>query len=148
MRGPWLYSAHTKGQRTSQNAVPCWRGPWRCLLLVPSLPVVSPAILVWAVTCDFQQCGISTSVDSDEPVQPPFKLRISKCCSVSSSTIIKYTNDKQRLWSDWAYVQADLRLSWSHIPHCWKSHALAHFIGSDKQTFWAQTYKYFLSDPF
>ena len=27
------------------------------------------------MTCDFQQCGISTSVDSDEPVQHPFKLR-------------------------------------------------------------------------
>ena len=26
-------------------------------------------------TCDFQQCGILTSVDSAEPVQPPFKLR-------------------------------------------------------------------------
>ena len=24
------------------------------------------------------------------------------------------------------YAQADLRLCWSHIPHCWKSHALAH----------------------
>ena len=30
------------------------------------------------VTCDFQQCGNLTSVDSDEPVQPPFKLRNSK----------------------------------------------------------------------
>ena len=29
-------------------------------------------------SCDFQQCGILTSVDSDEPVQPPFKLRNSK----------------------------------------------------------------------
>ena len=27
---------------------------------------------------DFQQCGILTSVDSDEPVQPPLKLRNSK----------------------------------------------------------------------
>ena len=27
---------------------------------------------------DFQQCGILTSVDSDEPVQPLFKLRNSK----------------------------------------------------------------------
>ena len=26
------------------------------------------------------------------------------------------------------YAQADLRLCWSHIPHCWKSHALAHMI--------------------
>ena len=29
-------------------------------------------------TCDFQQCGILTSVDSDEPVQPPFEPRNSK----------------------------------------------------------------------
>ena len=28
---------------------------------------------------DFQQCGILTSVDSDEPVQPSYKLRNSKC---------------------------------------------------------------------
>ena len=31
-----------------------------------------------AETCDFQQCGILTSVDSDEPVQSPVKLRHSK----------------------------------------------------------------------
>ena len=30
------------------------------------------------MTCDFQQCGVFTSVDSGEPVQPPFKLRNSK----------------------------------------------------------------------
>ena len=35
-----------------------------------------------------QQCGISTSVDSDELVQPPFMLRNAKCCSVSSLTHI------------------------------------------------------------
>ena len=32
----------------------------------------------WAAACDFHQCGILTSVDSDEPVQPPFKHRTSK----------------------------------------------------------------------
>ena len=47
----------------------------------------------WAVTCDFQQCGILTSVDSDKPVQPPVKLRNSKLCSVSSLTLIKYSSD-------------------------------------------------------
>ena len=26
------------------------------------------------------------------------------------------------------YAQADLRLCWSHIPHCWKSHTLAHVV--------------------
>ena len=38
----------------------------------------------WAVACDFQQCGILTCVDSDEPLQPPFKLKNSKWCLVSS----------------------------------------------------------------
>ena len=44
---------------------------------------------ILAVACDFQQCGILTSVDSYEPVQPPVKLRISKWCSVSSLTVIE-----------------------------------------------------------
>ena len=26
------------------------------------------------------------------------------------------------------YVQADLRLCWSHTPHCWKSHVTAHMV--------------------
>ena len=43
------------------------------------------------LTMDFKQCGILTSVDSDEPLQPPFKLRNSKWCSVSSLTIIEYS---------------------------------------------------------
>ena len=38
-----------------------------------------------------------TSVDSDEPVLPPLKLRISKRCSVSSLTLIEYSSDEQRL---------------------------------------------------
>ena len=33
-------------------------------------------------------CGILTSVDSDEPVQPLVKLRNSKVCSVCSFTVI------------------------------------------------------------
>ena len=73
----------------------------------------------------FQQCGILTSRDSDEPVQPPVKLRNAKWCSVSSLTVVEYSSDLQRLWSDCAYAQAGLRHCWSHIPHCWKSHALA-----------------------
>ena len=38
------------------------------------------SIRIQAVACDFKQYGILTSVDSDEPVQPPFKLRDSKRC--------------------------------------------------------------------
>ena len=47
----------------------------------------------WAATCDFQRCGILTSVDSDEAVQPPSMLRNSKWCSVSSLTLIEYSSD-------------------------------------------------------
>ena len=36
-------------------------------------------VIISAVTCDFQQGGILTSVDSDGPVQPPSKIRNSKC---------------------------------------------------------------------
>ena len=82
-------------------------------------------IFIWAVTCDFQQCGILTCVDSDKPVQPPFKLRNSKWCSVSSFTVIEYLSNKRRLWSVCAYAQAGLSLCWLHIPHCWKSHFTA-----------------------
>ena len=82
--------------------------------------------MIWAATWDFQQFEIFISVDSDEPLQPPFKLRNSKWCSVSSLTLIEYSSDEQRLWSDCAYAQADLRLCWSHMTHCWKPHALAH----------------------
>ena len=80
-----------------------------------------------SVTRDFQQCGILTGVDSDEPVQLLLKLRNSKWCSVSSLTLIEFLSDYQRLLSDCAYVQAGLSLCWSHIPHCWRSHATAHF---------------------
>ena len=47
----------------------------------------------WAAACDFQPYGISTSVESEEPVQPPFKLRNSKWCSVSSLTVKEYLSD-------------------------------------------------------
>ena len=53
------------------------------------------------------------------------QLRNLKWCSVSSLTFIEYSSDQQRLWSDWAYAQADLRPCWSHIPHCWKSRVTA-----------------------
>ena len=46
-----------------------------------------------ATICDFQQCGILTSIDSDEPVESPFKLRDSKWCLVSSLKIIEHSSD-------------------------------------------------------
>ena len=84
--------------------------------------------IIWAATCNFQQCGILTWIDSDDPVQPPVKLRNSKSCSVRSLTFIEFSCDKQRLWSDCAYAQAGLSHCWSHIPNCWKCHVAVHFV--------------------
>ena len=81
---------------------------------------------IWAVTCDYQQCGILTSVDSDEPVHPTVKLNNTKWSLVSRWTVLEYLRDLQWLWSDCAYAQAGLSLCWSHIPHCWKSQVTAH----------------------
>ena len=58
-----------------------------CLLLYKSKVTI---ILVAAL--DFRQFDILTCVDSDEPLQPHFKLRNSKWSSVSSLTIIKYSS--------------------------------------------------------
>ena len=52
---------------------------------------VKKGVKIRAVTCDFQQCGILTRVDSDKPLKTPLKLRNTKRCSVSSLTIIEYT---------------------------------------------------------
>ena len=46
-----------------------------------------------AATCDFKQCGILTSVHSDEPVQSPLKLSNSKWRSVSDLRFIEYSSD-------------------------------------------------------
>ena len=77
------------------------------------------------MACDFQQCGILTSVDSDESVQSPFKLRNSKLCSTSSLShkiFKRLAHALIRL----RYAQAGLSLCWSYMPHCWKSHVVAH----------------------
>ena len=68
----------------------------------------SGQFIIGAVTCDFQQCGILTSVDSDEPVLPPFKRRNSKWCSVRSLTLIGYIQATSK-GSDQTAL-ADLRL--------------------------------------
>ena len=61
------------------------------------------------MTCDFQQGGTLTSVDSDEPMQPALKPRHSIWCSVSSLTLIEYLFKRQakalirlRICADWS----------------------------------------------
>ena len=101
---------------------------------------------IWAVKFDFQQCGILTSVGSDEPVQPPFKPRNLKWGPVSSLTVIEYLSDQQRFWSVCAYAQASLSLCWTHIPNWWKSHATAHFrFDNARFSIWLNSFSFFIT---
>ena len=63
---------------SSHNAVATGICKASILLLLSSYIDCCSSQYSRAVTCDFQQCGILTCVDSIEPVQPPFKLRFSK----------------------------------------------------------------------
>ena len=77
----------------------------------------------WAAQCDFQQCGIMTCVESEEPVQPPVMLRSSKCCSASS-----LTQATSKVSDQTAHMR---RLAWAfagHKPHYWKFHVAAQFF--------------------
>ena len=42
--------------------------------LIAYTSIGCPSVVIIAVTCDLQQCGIFTGVDSDEPVQPLLSL--------------------------------------------------------------------------
>ena len=66
----------------------------KCSLSLTMRQVQKFHVLVYdgATTRDFQQFGIMTSVDSDEPVQSPVRLRNSKLRSFSSFTVIEYSS--------------------------------------------------------
>ena len=64
--------------------------PWKAIILNWPLYTLS---IIWASAWDFQQYDILICVDSDEPLQPHFKPRNSKWCSVSSLTLIEYSSD-------------------------------------------------------
>ena len=82
------YSSTFKGKLNFQ-------GLFKTVLYIEVLfKPVQTLYYIGAATCDFQQCGILASVDSDEPVQPPLKLRNYKCRSVSSLTVIEYSSNK------------------------------------------------------
>ena len=94
------------------------------------------------MTCDFQQCCILICIDSDEPVQPLCKLRNSKRCSVSSLTLIEYSSDSQRLWSDCAYTHTQCKqqqtMNYKHNNHCLRTDSSLGHWGLVKKNY-AQT---------
>ena len=72
-------------------AIICQYLPFETYLPCQEIPVNSTGKYRW---CNFPP---NLGVDSDEPAQPLFKLRKSKCCLVSSLTVIVYSSYKQRL---------------------------------------------------
>ena len=97
----WLAHIHSMLSQDMALLLSCRsEGRWQCLCLQLRIKerlsfltasFTNDVFYIWAATCDFQQCGILTSVHSDEPVQPLFKFRNSKWCSVSSLTLVEYS---------------------------------------------------------
>ena len=76
-------------------------------------------ISIWAATWQNQQSECAPSEDSDQPGQPPSLIRVFDA-RMKKAWVLSYTlNAQQRLWSDLADTQADLRLRWAHT----------HFVG-------------------
>ena len=100
---------------------PSHHSAFKCLN--PILPEDRTIKTIWDMTCDFQQCGILTSVDSHEPVQP-----LKTPNDVQS---IAYICNSHRIFKRLAKALTRLRVcaGWSEaliVAQCWKSHALAH----------------------
>ena len=106
--GVWQPSTHQQNDiwMSFRWWVDC--GRFRCLLGkaitkhdkdIEFIALIYPHCMImankWAVTCDFQQCVILTSVGSNKHVQPPFKLTHSKWCSVGRLRAIEYSSSDQ-----------------------------------------------------
>ena len=73
---------------------------------------------MWAATWQNQQ---------SDKVHPPSLIRVF-AVRMKKSWVLSYSlSAQQRLWSDWADAEADLRLWWAQSL-CWFCHVAAHFI--------------------
>ena len=81
---------------------------------------VSPKLAFkWAASWQNKQCGCTPSEDSDQPEHPPSLIKVF-AVRMKKAWVLSYPlSAQQRLWSDWAYAQADLSLRWAHT----------HFLG-------------------
>ena len=67
------------------------------------------------------------SEDSDLPGYPPSLIKVF-AIRMKKAWVLSYpVSEQQRLWSDWADAQADLRLRWAHRSFCWFCHEAAQY---------------------
>ena len=80
---------------------------------------------------------VKTQISLDiRPGWPVFTVCMTKAWVLSYPL-----STQQRLWSDWADAQADLRLRWAHMPFCWFCHVLAHIINlTQRLTMWQRSH--------
>ena len=93
--------------------------------------------ITWAMTCDFQQSDILTSVDSAESVQSLYKLRVYKCCSVGCSTLIKYARTRRLIWgiAGCTYHIVWNRMSWLILYSFYYQVFYTSFFSADKDLY-------------
>ena len=70
--------------------------------------------LIWASSWQNQQNDCAPNGDSDQPGHLPSLIRVFTV-HMKKPWVLSYPlRAQQRLWSDWAYAQADLSLRWAH----------------------------------
>ena len=65
---------------------------------------------------------------SDQPGHPPGLVRVFVVCLKKPWALSYPLSTQQRLWSDWADVQAVLSLRWAHLSFCLFCRAAAHLF--------------------
>ena len=79
---------------------------------------------IWGSAWQNLQNGMCTK-QRDQPGHLPSLIRVF-AVRMKKAWVLSYPlSAQQRLWSDWADVQADLSLHWAHAPFCRFCHALA-----------------------
>ena len=81
---------------------------------------------IWTASWQNQQNDCAPSEDWDQPWHLPSLIRVF-AVGMKKAWVLSYPLSAwRRLWSDWADAQADLSLSWAHMPFCWFCHEAAH----------------------
>ena len=70
-------------------------------------------------------CALSE--DSDQPGHPPSLIRVFAVRMKKPWVLSYLLSAQQRLWSDWADAQAELRIRWAQRSFCWFCREVAHF---------------------
>ena len=98
---------------SGRHSATCYDERSLVLCIVLTLNILT--LTKWATTWQNQQCGCAPSEDSDHPGHPPSLIRVFTVCMKKDWVLSYPLSAQRRLWSDWAYAQADLSRRRVHI---------------------------------